>query len=87
MFFEIGLILLQAFHGTTSHFNNTSVTNTIIFDLMGIFILIFTITCIGICISFFRKKEFTISMHYAWGIWLGILFFVIFSLEGGLMLS
>ena len=87
MFFENGLIILQAIRGTTSHFNNTSTINTIIFDLMGVFILIFTITCIRICILFFRKKEFTIPMHYAWGIRLGILFFVIFSLEGGLMLS
>ena len=87
MFFEIGLILLQAIRGTTSHFNVSSGFNSIVFNLMGIFILIFTIICIRICIAFFQQKQFTISGSYLWGIRLGLLFFLIFSLEGGVMLS
>ena len=58
-----------------------------VFNLMGIFILIFTITVILICISFFRQKQFSIPESYVWGIRLGLLFFLIFSLEGGIMLS
>jgi hypothetical protein len=87
MFFENGLILLQAIRGTTSHFNIKTSFDGMIFNLMGIFILIFTIICIRICISFFRQKEFTISPAYVTGIRLGLLFFIIFSLEGGVMLS
>ncbi len=87
MFFENVLILLQAIRGTKSHYNISSPFNLIIFNLMGVFILAFTIICILICIKFFRQKEFSIPPQYVWGIRLGILFFIIFSVEGGLMLG
>ncbi len=87
MFFENGLIVLQAIRKTTSHFNNRTGFDVLIFQLMGIFILLFTITFIRIAISFFRQKEFSVSIPYKWGIRLGILFFILFSLEGGVMLT
>lgn len=87
MLFENGLIIMQAVRNTTSHFNITSAINGIIFNLMGIFIIVFTITVILICISFFKQKQFSISPAYLWGIRLGILFFLFFSLEGGMMLG
>jgi len=87
MFFENGLIITQAIRNTTSHFNTTSTINGIIFNLMGMFILLFTITVLLICISFFKQKQFSISQTYVWGIRLGILFFLFFSLEGGAMLG
>ena len=87
MFFENGLIITQAIRNTTSHFNITSAINGIVFNLMGIFILVFTITVILICISFFKQKQFSIPDAYVWGIRLGILFFLFFSLEGGMMLG
>ena len=87
MFFENGLIMTQAIRKTTSHFNSTSTLNGIVFNLMGIFILVFTITVILICISFFKQKQFSIPDAYVWGIRLGILFFLFFSLEGGIMIG
>lgn len=87
MFFENGLIILQAIRGTTSHYNVNNLFDGMVFNFMGIFILVFTITCILICISFFRQKQFAISEAYLWGIRLGILFFILFSLEGGMMLG
>ncbi|HEX5655387.1 MAG TPA: hypothetical protein VFX58_20090 [Chitinophagaceae bacterium] len=87
MFFENGLILLQAIRSTTSHFNNKTATDSIIFSFMGLFILIFTIVCVLICIEFFRQKTFSIPASYVWGIRLGLLFFIIFSIEGGMMLG
>jgi len=87
MFFENGLIITQAIRNTTSHFNTTSSLNGIIFQAMGVFIIVFTITIILICISFFRQKQFSIPDPYVWGIRLGILFFLFFSLEGGMMLG
>lgn len=87
MFFEVGLILMQAIRNTRSHFNNSSTFNTIVFQVMGALILIFTIISILVCISFFRQKFFSIPMAYVWGIRLGLLFFIIFSLEGGVMVG
>ena len=54
---------------------------------MGMLIIVFTIVCLFICISFFLQKHFDIPVAYVWGIRLGILFFIIFSLEGGMMIS
>ena len=79
--------MMQAIRNTTSHFNNTSVFNGIVFNIMGILIGIFTVIVILVCISFFRQKQFSISMAYVWGIRLGLLFFIIFSLEGGVMVG
>ena len=87
MFFENGLILLQAFRATTSHFNIKTPADILIFNFMGIFILIFTITCLLICFSFFRQRHFNIPSHYVLGIRLGLFFFILFSLEGGMMLG
>ena len=87
MFFENGLIIAQAIRNTTSHFNITSTINGIVFNLMGMFILVFTITVLLICITFFKQKQFSIPQAYVWGIRLGILFFLFFSLEGGAMLA
>lgn len=87
MFFENGLIILQSIRSTTSHFNIKTPLDIMIFNFMGIFILIFTITCIRICIEFFRQEHFTIPASYLWGIRLGILFFILFSLEAGMMLG
>ena len=78
MFFENGLIIAQAIRNTTSHFNTTSSINGIIFQAMGFFILVFTVTVILICVSFFTQKQFTIPDAYVWGIRLGILFFLVF---------
>lgn len=87
MFFENGLIITQAVRNTTSHFNVTSSLNGMIFQAMGIFILVFTITIVLVCISFFKQKQFSIPGAYVWGIRLGILYFLFFSLEGGMMLG
>ncbi len=87
MFFENALILLQAIRGTTSHYNESTLVDGTIFNLMALFILIFTITFVFICVSFFRQKEFFISESYLWGIRLGLLFFIFFSLEGGMMIG
>ena len=86
LFFENGLILLQSARGTTSHFNNATAFDGIVFALMGLLILIFTITSMLILVDFFRRKDFGIQASYLWGIRLGLLFFIIFSIEGGMML-
>jgi len=79
--------MMQAIRNTTSHFNGTSVFNVIVFNIMGVLIMIFTVVVILVCISFFKQKQFSIPQAYVWGIRLGLLFFIIFSLEGGVMVG
>ena len=87
MFFENGLILLQAIRKTISHFNIKTTFDNVCFQLMGVLILIFTFTAISITVAFFRQKKFSIAEPYLWGIRLGLVFFILSSLEAGVMLA
>jgi hypothetical protein len=87
MFTENFIIILQSIRGERSHFNVQNATNGALFSIMGIFILIFTLTIIYGAWLFFRQKVFSIPPGYLWGIRLGLIFFIIFSIEGGIMLS
>ena len=87
MFIENFIITLQSVRGVTSHFNVKTPINSILFSIMGIVIIIFTFTIIYAAFLFFRQKEFIIKPSYLWGIRFGLLFFIIFSLEAGFMLS
>jgi hypothetical protein len=87
MFIENFLITMQSVRGVASHFNVTDAFNGMVFSVMGIAIIVFTCAAIYAAWLFFKQKNFTISPAYLWGIRLGILFFIIFSLEAGFMLS
>lgn len=87
MFVENFLITMQSVRGVPSHFNVADSFNGMIFGIMGIAILVFTFTATYIEWLFSRQKHFSISSSYLWSIRLGLLFFIIFSVEAGLMLS
>jgi hypothetical protein len=87
MFIENFIIVLQSARGVRSHFNVQDSVDAILFTVMGIFISIFTFTVIYATWLFFRQRNFSIFRNYLWAIRLGLIFFVIFSLEGGVMLS
>ena len=87
LFFENAGIAMQAIRGERSHFNVNSAFNSIVFSTMGSLILLFTFGVIYVLILFFRQKQFSISPSYYWGIRMGLLFFIFFSFEGGVMVS
>jgi len=85
--YEMVVIVWQAANGRLSHFNIDSPLYGILFGFMGIAILVLWIWTFVIAFFFFRKKNFDQSMTYIWGIRLGLLLFLIFSIEGGMMSS
>ena len=87
MLVEMAAICLQSFRGTTSHFNISNAFNGIVFGIMGIGILTFTIATAVICFLYFRQQKFDLSPMMVWSFRLGLLFFLIFSIEGGVMIS
>lgn len=87
MTFEMAVIVWQAANGRISHFNIETALYGRLFMAMGVAIGMATAWTAFIGFLFFRQRVFTISETYVWGIRLGILFFVAFSLEGGLMVS
>lgn len=87
MFVEMAAICLQSYRGTTSHFNRTSIFDGVVFAIMGISILTFTLATAVICILYFRQKSFNLSEKMVWSIRIGLLLFLVFSMEGGIMIS
>jgi len=87
MAFELFVIVWQAANGRLSHYNISTPLYAWLFQFMGIAIVTITLWTAYIVYLFFRQKQFTISQTYLWGIRLGMIFFIIFSFEGGLMAS
>lgn len=85
MSFELVVITWQAANGRLSHFNTSSPLYLNLFNAMGVAIMILTIWTAYICVVFFVKKNIKAPRPYVWGIRLGLLMFIIFSLEGGFM--
>lgn len=83
---ETVLITLQAARGTTSHHNISTLTNLGILGVMGLMIVINTIVVAYVALKFWRNKP-AIPAPYLWGIRLGLLIFLLASLEGFVMVK
>ncbi|MBY0535339.1 MAG: hypothetical protein K2P88_05760 [Chitinophagaceae bacterium] len=85
MTIELVIITWQAANGRLSHFNQSTPLYGALYALMGVAILTFTCWTAYITFLFFKLKSDTITPNYLLSIQLGLLFFVIFSFEGGVM--
>jgi len=83
--FELMYIIFQASKGQLSHFNISSPTYSLLYSLMGLVAVIVTLYTAYIGLLFFKQSFPNLPDHYVWSIRLGILIFVVFSFEGGLM--
>ena len=81
--FEQVAITSQAVRGELSHFNRSSVYGSVLFGLMGVFILTFTLWTAYVTVLFFRRKAISLPIAAVWGIRAGLVCFVVFSLLGG----
>ncbi|MGH2563024.1 MAG: hypothetical protein ACRDE5_00830, partial [Ginsengibacter sp.] len=79
---EIIIIFFQAARGQRSHFNYSTPFNGILYGIMGLSITVFVLWTLYICILFFLQKEFDIPKTYLLAIRLGLVLFVLFTLEG-----
>lgn len=82
---ETVLITLQAARGTTSHFNFSSLADAGILGLMGLMIIVNTAAVSYATLRFWRGCP-AIPSPYLWGIRLGLLIFLLASLEGFVMI-
>ena len=87
MMIEMIIISFQSARGQQSHFNVSTPFNGILFSIMGASITIFTLWTAYICVLFLLQKEFTISKTYLLSIRLGLILFVLFALEGWVMVG
>ncbi|MBM3809105.1 MAG: hypothetical protein FJW22_13045 [Acidimicrobiia bacterium] len=80
MVLEIAGIVVQAARGTTSHFNNSTPLDAIIFALIGIGIATVTLT-VGVFLWNVRRDTPAHREGYLWGIRLGIALFILGCLQ------
>ena len=83
--FELIYIIFQASKGQLSHFNISTPTHSLIYSLMGLIAVLVTLYTAYIGLLFLTQSFPSLPSYYVWSIRLGILIFVVFSFEGGLM--
>lgn len=81
---EIALIGGQAARGVESHFNMSTQLDTAVYAVMGLTI-VGVVALIAWLLARSWYREFDAHPAFAWGIRLGVLLFVVGSLEGGVM--
>jgi hypothetical protein len=86
MAIEIACIILQSARGTTSHFNNQSAFDAIIFAVMGVTIGVNTLAMM-LFLWIVRRDTPPKRAGYIWGIRLGVAIFLLASLQGGLIVG
>jgi hypothetical protein len=86
MVIEIVMITMQAWRGTTSHFNIQTVFDAVVFNIMGIAIGLNT-AAIALFWWIIRRDTPPNRAGYIWGIRLGVLLFLVASIEGGLIVG
>jgi hypothetical protein len=83
MVLELSIIALQAWRGTTSHFNFSTPLNAVLFSVMGTAIVLQTVTSIAVAIALWRQ-EFE-DQALGWALRLAMIITIIGAFSGGLM--
>jgi hypothetical protein len=81
---EILLIAGQAARGVESHFNRSTTVETAVYAVMGATIVA-VVALVGWLLVRSWCADFDVAPPFAWGIRLGVLLFVLGSVEGGAM--
>ena len=85
MVYENGVIIVQAFRGKISHFNQSELVGGILYALMGVMIVWLTTATLIISLRFIFQKTYSVSSPVALSIKIGLMMFVVFSFLGGYM--
>lgn len=85
--FEMAAIASQAALGRASHFNVSTPYNSLLFGLMGVFIVLQTLFALYVGVMFFGVTAGVLSPAMLWAIRLGIVTACIFAFQGGYMAS
>lgn len=86
MTLEYALVFLQGARGVTSHFNMGTPMDGLVFAAMGILINVNTVMVVWATVLFLITK-LDLPPAYVWGIRIGLLLFLVFGLEGWLMIQ
>ena len=85
MIVEIALILLQAARGTTSHFNEQTLFDQVIFGIMAFGVFLSNLATL-LLLTMIRRDAPSHRAAYLWGIRLGLTIFLLAGIEGSVMI-
>ena len=80
---EIVIIDMQAWRGTTSHFNVGTFLDGVLFTIMGLAIVLQTFSMIAVAVALWRQRFADRSM--GWALQFGITIMIVGAMTGGLM--
>jgi len=83
MLLEMAIIALQAFRGTTSHFNASTPLDMALFSVMGLAIVVQTIATIAPAVALWRQRFDDLAL--GWALRLGLTMTIVGAFAGGLM--
>jgi hypothetical protein len=83
MVLEIAIIATQAWRGTTSHFNVGTLVDGVLFTIMGLAILVQTLSTIAVAVALWRHRFD--DMALGWALRFGVSITIVGALTGGLM--
>lgn len=83
MVLELSIISVQAWRGTTSHFNVSTTLNAVLFTVMGTAIVLQTVTSIAVAVALWRQ-EFK-DQAVGWALRFAMIVTIIGAFSGGLM--
>lgn len=86
MFVEIAALMLQAARGVPSHYNNSTPFNAAVFSAMAIAIVANTAAVAWLCLLSFQPQP-QLPPAVVWGIRLGLILFLLSSLQGFQMVA
>jgi hypothetical protein len=83
MFLEIAIIALQAYRGTTSHFNASTPLDMALFSVMGLAIVVQTTSSVAVAVALWRQPFTDAALGRA--LRLGMAMTIVGAFTGGLM--
>jgi hypothetical protein len=83
MLLEVAIIVGQAWRGTTSHFNVGTVTDGILFGIMGLAIVAQTVSTVAVAVALWRQRFADPAL--GWALRLGMTLTIAGAITGGLM--
>jgi hypothetical protein len=86
MVIEMVCITMQSIRGTTSHFNNATPFDALVFAIMGVAITINTVA-IAVFLWILRRDTPAGRAGYLWGVRLGVVLFIMGSLQGWMIVA
>jgi len=81
---EVAIIAVQAWRGTTSHFNVSTVLDGVLFGVMGTLIVVQTAASAAVAVALWRERRFD-DRAMGWAMRLGMTLTIVGASTGGLM--